>query len=227
VTRIIVFAKAPVPGQAKTRLMPRLGPEGAAALHARMVERMVAIARGSDIGPVELAVTPDIDVPFFREIAGTHGVALASQGPGDLGERMWRALERAINEEGSGIIVGTDSPGVDGDTLRAAATALADGPPVVVAPAEDGGYVLIGARARCPGLFEGVAWGTDAVMGETRSALVRGGLRARELPTLWDVDRPEDYERLCREFPELADPMGPTIINRGSVRGAATPGGVP
>ncbi|MFN0305598.1 MAG: TIGR04282 family arsenosugar biosynthesis glycosyltransferase [Burkholderiales bacterium] len=211
--RVIVFAKAPIAGIAKTRLIPHLGAEGAAALHAAMVERMVVEASAAVMGPVELACAPDISHPLFQSLSRRHGITLAAQGDGDLGERMCRALDRAILQEGAGIIVGSDCAALDRHYLHAARAALDDGAPVVVGPAEDGGYVLIGGRISCPAIFEGIDWGTDTVLHATRQALRAGAIGWRELATLWDVDRPEDVTRLSIEYPALALAALPAVAN--------------
>ncbi len=202
--RVIVFAKAPVAGTAKTRLIPSLGPEGAAALHAAMIERTVMVASEAAVGPVELACTPDTSHPLFQALSRRHGIELSAQGPGDLGARMGRALDRAISLEGAGVIVGSDCAALDWHYLQSAQAALDAGAPVVVGPAEDGGYVLIGARVSCPALFRGIEWGTDTVLRATRDVLHAHAIAWRELATLWDVDRPADLERLRVEHPDLA-----------------------
>ena len=211
-TRVIIFAKAPIAGIAKTRLIPRLGAAGAAALHAAMVERMVAAATAAAVGPVELACTPDTSHPLFQSLSRRNGVTLSMQGDGDLGERMFRALDRAIVEEGAGIIIGTDCPAMDSQYLHAARTALDNYAPVVVGPAEDGGYVLIGGRVACPAIFQGIEWGTDTVLHATRQVLRARAIGWHELGTLWDVDRPEDLMRLSIEYPDFA----PAAVAAGS-----------
>jgi uncharacterized protein len=203
VTRIIVFAKAPVAGVAKTRLIPRLGAAGAATLHAAMVKRTIATAIAAGVGPVELACTPDTSDVFFQTIARDHDVSLSEQGAGDLGDRMCRALARAICEEAAGIVIGTDCACLEEPYLQAADAALAAGAPVVLGPAEDGGYVLIGARMPFPEMFRGIAWGTETVLASTRQALRVGEVTWHELATLWDVDRPADLDRLAVVHPEL------------------------
>ena len=196
--RVAIFAKAPVAGQVKTRLAPLLGLEGAARLHARLVVRAIAEASASAVGAVELWCAPDASHPFFVECAARHGVRLRVQGEGDLGRRMARAFATAHAEGSALVLVGSDCPALDRDALRSAATALRE-VDAAIAPAEDGGYGLIAlARSHAP-LFDGIPWSTATVMAETRERLARSGLAWRELPRTWDVDRPEDYERLCRE----------------------------
>jgi rSAM/selenodomain-associated transferase 1 len=197
-TRIAVFARAPVPGAAKTRLIPLLGAEGAALLHAELVRHALRLALASDIGPVQLWCAPDCDHPFFTRCAEELGVSLRTQCGGDLGERMACAFGAALCENAPLVVIGSDCPALTPALVREAAGALRDHE-AVFAPAEDGGYVLVGLSAPDPGLFKGIAWGSDSVMSETRARLERAGTRWKELETLWDIDRPEDIARLERE----------------------------
>jgi rSAM/selenodomain-associated transferase 1 len=196
--RIAVFAKAPVPGRVKTRLAKELGDEGAARLHATLVARALSTAIESKAGVVELWCAPDVSHPFFGECAARFGVALRAQSGADLGERMRHAIDDALSRGKRALVTGSDCPALDARILREAAHALEDNDAVFV-PAEDGGYVLVGARKAIPGIFEGIAWGGDSVMQATRERLIRARARWYELDPLWDVDRPEDYERMRRE----------------------------
>jgi rSAM/selenodomain-associated transferase 1 len=193
---IAILAKAPVPGLAKTRLIPALGAEGAAALQARFIARAVTTALAAGIGPVTLWAAPDASHPALR---ACRGVALASQPQADLGTRMLFALAQA---DGPAIAIGTDCPALAAQHLRRAADVLRDGIDAVAIPAEDGGYVLIGVRRAEPRLFAAMEWGSDGVMAETRRRLARLGLAWREPARLWDVDGPRDLARLqaLREF---------------------------
>jgi hypothetical protein len=193
---VAILAKAPLPGLAKTRLAPALGAHGAAALQARLIERAVETARAADVGPVTLWAAPDQDHPAFQTLAALFGVTLARQPDGDLGVRMLAALAAA---PGAAIVIGTDCPALQPAHLRAAAEALAGGVDAVVVPVEDGGYALIGLREPQPALFADMAWSTAGVMAETRRRLTRLSLSWREPARLWDVDLPEDVERLKRE----------------------------
>ena len=178
---IIVFARAPVPGQAKTRLIPRLGAWGAARLHVRLIRQTLRTARAADCGPVELHLT--------RTHSLFKGARL--QRGEDLGERMYRALAKARKPA---ILIGTDCPALTPADLRRAMRWLRGGCDAVLAPAEDGGYALIALR-RCKGkFFEGIDWGSPRVYADTVKRLA--GYRWRALRTVWDVDRPEDLERL-------------------------------
>jgi uncharacterized protein len=190
---VAVLAKAPLPGFAKTRLIPALGADGAASLQARLVERAVATACAAVIGPVTLWATPDESHPLFQAIGAHLGVALARQGDGDLGARMLAAIAAA---NAPALVIGTDCPALTSEHLRAAADVLRGGGDAVVIPTEDGGYALIGMRAPAPALFSDMHWSAPGVMDETRRRLRALGLTWQEPVTLWDVDLPEDLERL-------------------------------
>lgn len=195
------MAKAPDPGAVKTRLIPALGAEGAAALAARLLKHTLAQASTARIGPVTLASAPGIEHPFLRDCATRYGTALVAQPGGDLGSRMHTLLSVALEEHAHALVIGSDCPALGAPQLRAAAGHLADGADVVLAPTEDGGYALVGLRRAQPALFADIAWSTPAVLGQTRKRIAAGGLRAVELPLLWDVDRPEDVARLAQEPP--------------------------
>ncbi|UCH49924.1 MAG: TIGR04282 family arsenosugar biosynthesis glycosyltransferase [Betaproteobacteria bacterium] len=200
--RVQVFARAPVSGKVKTRLIPRLGAEAAARLQMKLTSHAVATAIASELGPVELWCSPDISHPSFAALS-QQGVALRDQGGGDLGERMHRALSSAILNGEFAVLIGSDCPCLTPHDLRCAAQALRDGADLAFVPAEDGGYVLIAARSCSHQLFDDIAWGSEHVMAQTRSRLRELGQTWQELPPRWDIDRPEDYDRLLREHPKL------------------------
>jgi rSAM/selenodomain-associated transferase 1 len=194
--RLIVFARAPTPGETKTRLIPALGKAGAAALHRRLVMHSLDAAASAGFGPVELWCAPDTSDSFFRECQRRLGVSLYPQGEGDLGARMQRAFESALARARRAILVGSDIPALTAHYLRDADQALVRGDEVVIGPAEDGGYALIGLLRCDPELFRGIPWGGPEVLAETRRRIAALSWRLSELPALWDVDRPEDLERL-------------------------------
>ena len=193
---MIVFAKAPQPGAVKTRLVPLLGAEGAAALHAKLVKRTLDTVRAAALKPVELHCAPDIEDPFFRFCDGQYGVILEPQASGDLGARMLCAFGKALATHARALLIGTDCPALTARHLRQADRALREGADAVCVPCEDGGYALIGLTRVDARLFEGIIWGGESVMADTRARLKQLGWTWRELETLWDVDRPEDYQRL-------------------------------
>lgn len=181
---IIVFAKAPLPGAAKTRLIPALGEWGAARLHERLTRHAVRTALAAGCGRVEIHGTRRHS--FFDSL----GLPFRLQRGRDLGERMHRALAR----NPGAILIGTDCPELTVADLRRAARLLHAGYEAVLAPAEDGGYALIALRRVAPETFRNIAWGTSTVFDETVKRL--RGYRWRALRQVWDVDRPEDLQRL-------------------------------
>jgi uncharacterized protein len=190
---VAVFAKAPAPGYAKTRLIPLIGVERAAALQERLTERAVLTAVQAAIGPVTLWCAPDVSHPSFHEIARRLDIGLAMQPGGDLGRRMLAAFEAVA----SGLVlIGSDCPCLEPQDLEAAADALRNDADVALAEAEDGGYGLIAAQRAQPALFRDMPWGTDQVAALTIARAGSAGLRLARLRTIWDVDTPADYRRL-------------------------------
>jgi rSAM/selenodomain-associated transferase 1 len=202
---IAILAKAPVAGLAKTRLIPSIGAHAAAVLQERLTERTVTTACAAETGPVTLWCAPDPSHISFRALAAQRHIDLRQQPNGDLGARMLAAM--AANA-GPTLVIGSDCPAFTPQNLRKAADALRDGDQkdadVVLIPAEDGGYVLIGASRARPELFEGMIWGVPTVLADTRERIAALGLACVELPALWDVDSESDLARLERELPELA-----------------------
>lgn len=194
-TRIIVMAKAPVAGYAKTRLIPALGAEGAAHLAQRLLDHALVQARAAGFGAVELCCAPDALHSAFSAQALQGGVVLTPQGEGDLGARMQRAFERGLASATNVILIGTDAPALDAAGLRVAAAAL-ESSDAVLTPAADGGYALLGLRQAVPRLFECMPWSTDRVLALTRERLAECGLRHAELPAVHDIDEPADLRHL-------------------------------
>jgi len=193
---LIVFAKAPQAGQAKTRLIPALGAAGAAALAGRLLEAAVAEALAAGFDAVELCAAPDASDPAFVRLAAQHpALQWGRQGDGDLGARMHRALGRRLAASRRVLLVGTDAPGLDRAALRAAAAALQAHDAVFV-PALDGGYALVGLSRPVPSLFAAMPWSTAGVMAETRRRASAAGLRWAELPAVADIDEPADLVHL-------------------------------
>jgi len=192
---VIVFAKAPQPGSVKTRLIPLLGAVGATALHVRLVKHALVTATNAS-RPLALHCAPDANDPFFRFCAGHYGVTVKPQVEGDLGARMLAAFTQALPEHPCVLLVGSDCPALTARHLLQAEGALREGSDAVFVPCEDGGYALIGLKRVDAKLFDDIAWGSDSVMADTRARLQQLGWTWRELETLWDVDRPEDYARL-------------------------------
>lgn len=186
--RIAIFTKWPKPGKAKTRLIPAIGAERAARLHARLVERTLAMVRASGLA-FELRTTGGAAREFTDWLGGD--VTIVDQGDGDLGERLARVPAPVL-------LIGGDAPDLAPTHLLAAAQALQEAP-AVIGPAHDGGYWLLGLARPMPHLFISMPWGTDRVAQETIARLQGDGIDPVRLPTLYDCDRPEDLAR----WPEL------------------------
>ena len=179
--RLSIFARLPVPGKVKTRLIPALGEEGSARLYARLLAHTVDVARESGLD-FELRVTGG-EISAFHQLFGPE-VTVVDQGEGDLGARMARVPPPAL-------LIGSDCPGLTVPVLKAAAGALESGR-VVLGPATDGGYYLIGFSEPVPFLFADMEWSTSAVFPETLRRLVERGLGPSVMPELADIDTPED-----------------------------------
>lgn len=192
---VAVMAKAPVPGLAKTRLIPAMGAIAAARLHRHMVLRTLHTAYSAGLGgAVTLWGAPSLAHPFFRALQ-RRGVTCREQPSGDLGVRMRHVFTGAITRPV--LLIGTDCPAMTAAHLRSAARALTDGFDAAFLPAEDGGYVLVGLRSDAPAaLFADVPWGTSDVMAVTRERLMRLRCTWVEPATLWDVDTADDLARL-------------------------------
>ena len=185
--RLVLFTRYPVPGRAKTRLIPALGPEGAAALHRRLAERTLATLRATGL-PIELRVT-GAPPEAFRRWFGTGDEAIVDQGDGDLGARLRRAAA-----EPPVILLGTDTPDLSASQLLHAAALLRDNR-VALGPAADGGYWLLGLPTPTPHLFDDMPWSTDAVCAVTIRRLAEHGITPVLLEELHDLDRPDDLVR--------------------------------
>lgn len=195
--RILVFARAPVPGRCKTRLVPALGRDGAARLHRQLVRRTLSAARASAL-PVELWCAPDARHGFFAACRRDYGVVLRRQPAGDLGRRMALALARVLREGAeAAILVGSDCPGF---TARAFTNALAalGRADCVLQPSTDGGYVLIGARRFERRVIAGIAWSSGRERAQTHRRLAFLGLSLEEATPLRDIDTPADYKAARR-----------------------------
>ena len=228
-----IFAKAPIAGRVKTRLVPPLSPSSAARLHARMIERAAANVRQamdrlndrdgnvSVRGELWCAIdgpsgaTPaspsDIDDPILTRIARDHRLDLRLQCNGDLGDRMRHALSGAL--PGRVLLLGTDIPSLAPSHMVAAANRLT-GHDALVIPSDDGGYVLIGCNSRVPECFDAIPWSTPRVIHATRAQLQASGCRWVELPPLWDVDTGADLRRLAAD-PILAPLLDGLETNEG------------
>lgn len=192
---LLIFCKAPLVGQVKTRLQPALSAEQAVSVHRQLSQMTLKRAFAQPLCPVILYCAPDALHPFFLECASDYPVALQVQRGGDLGARMQHALSAALSQYRHALLMGCDCPSLTAAELQQALQALKDGYDAVIAPAEDGGYVLIGLNTAQPNLFTDMPWGTDLVMNATRQRVKQLGLNLFELGLQWDVDTVQDWER--------------------------------
>lgn len=195
--RVLIFAKS-LDQDVKTRLAATTGSAEATELYDQLVTRTLR-AVDEVASPAFLLVAGDVDHASVQSWLGRHPrLRVAQQAGSDLGQRMSDAFDRFAPE--GGVLMGTDCPDLSADVIDRALSALGSAD-VVLVPAEDGGYVLIGLRKPCVAVFEGVPWSTSVVAARTVAKALRHGLSVVLLPTLWDVDDEAGYERwLAREI---------------------------
>ena len=200
-----VFAKDPQPGFVKTRLAASIGQDAAVTVYRELVERTLATAVDARarrvVDDIELWCDPDANRDAFVAWRDRYDVTLKTQRGDDLGARMRHSLASAHTYGHAAVLIGSDCPALDVQYLALAVRALSRND-VVVGPAEDGGYVLVGSRADVD-MFAGIPWSTSTVMAETRNRLSAARVALAELPTLWDVDTPADLARY-REMTSIA-----------------------
>ncbi len=201
-TALMVFAKAPMAGLAKTRMVPALGEQGAADFARQLLLHAVQQALQTPFQHLALCVTPDTRHAAFAQAQALSSgrLHLSAQGEGDLGQRMHRALVKALGHSESVLLMGSDAPGLCTARLTEAAQALRRHDAVFV-PAHDGGYALVGLRRPVPGLFANMRWSTPQVMAETRKRAHEAGLLWQELAPVHDMDEPADLHHLPLDWP--------------------------
>lgn len=201
-TQIVIFAKYPNAGQVKTRLIPALGADKAAQLAERLLQHTLTQALDSGY-PVELCGSPAAEQPCWQSLKLSAAVQHTSQCNGDLGTRMAQAAVRVLSTRDAVILIGTDCPSLDAATLQHAAEKLEgqlEQYDAVIIPASDGGYVLLGLRRFDQSLFEGIAWSSATVCADTLQRLQDVGWSVSILPTLHDIDEPEDLQHLPADW---------------------------
>jgi len=211
-SRLILFTRYPEPGRTKTRLIPALGAEGAAALHRRMTEHTLGRIRSFlAMQPVSFQVRYEgAEEERMRRWLGDDPL-MSEQGEGDLGRRMELAFSESFQDGMRRVVViGTDCPGIRPSHLTRAFRSL-EHKDAVIGPANDGGYYLIGLRQPAPELFQGIPWGTEEVLKRTLDVARARGIRVEFLDHLDDVDRPQDIPVWEREAPVL--PVEPPSIS--------------
>lgn len=205
--KLLIFAKAPIAGHAKSRMIPLLGAEGAAQLHRELTRWLFRkLAHRAENGPakkleyeVELWAASDIDHPFFKECAVEFGITLKLQQGSELGERQFLAMESALAENDHVVIIGSDVVSLTQTDIRYAFRVLEEGAELVISPAEDGGYGLIGGSKIERGIFDEIPWGGEQVYKGMINNLNQRDYNWKQLPEVWDLDRPDDVIRLRLE----------------------------
>lgn len=195
-TALLVFTRTPDPGHVKTRLLSVMDAPRAAAIQAGLLQRTLETARPSTAGDIELWCTPTTQHPVLLELEDRLSLALRTQAGAGLGERMCFAMEQALQSYRHVALIGSDCMDLAASDIDLALEQLAAGTDVVLGPALDGGYYLIGLSRLHRQLFTGIEWGTDRVLEETRERVAQSGLKLFELPVRRDLDRPEDLRHL-------------------------------
>jgi len=189
--RIIIFARAPIPGQCKTRLIPAIGAQAAAELHARLLWQTLTTATQARLCQVELWCADQPEHAFFKHCQQHFAVSLKQQQGANLGERMNHAFTQTLTKAERAILIGCDCPALQPSDLAQALSVL-EQHDCVLKPAADGGYVLIGLNNADARIFQDVDWGSSHVLRQTRQQLKKQKTNWLELATTWDLDRPED-----------------------------------
>lgn len=197
---LLVFCKAPIAGQVKTRLQPSLTAEQAVAAHIQLTRFTLKRAFEQPLCDVQLYCAPDTQHAFFQAFAVDYPLTLVKQEGADLGLRMLNAFKQALTSYRHVIVMGCDCPSLTYADLQQAFTALQNGYDVVIGPAADGGYVLIGLNEPQEFLFESMPWGTNTVVSQTYLSAEQNGLTVFKLRQQWDVDYVDDWQRFLREF---------------------------
>jgi rSAM/selenodomain-associated transferase 1 len=192
---LMIFCKAPVTGQVKTRLTTELTAEQAMQVHIELTQRILQLATITNLCPVQLWCTPSTNHPFFTASAQTYHVILQQQKGDNLGERMNNAFCLALDSYSRALIIGCDSPSLTEQDLEEALTVLNQEDCCVLVPAEDGGYVLIGLNQPHTELFDNMPWGTEVVLELTRARIKQFNLHYHSLKQQWDIDTPADLMR--------------------------------
>lgn len=189
---LLIFAREPLPGHVKTRLIPAIGESAAAELYEELLYRTLSIFGNLlNIKKYLYCDSMDSDSSCCRRYADRFGFLFETQQGNDIGERMYHALNDALEHNDQAVLIGTDCPGYS-DAYLEKAFALLDNHDAVIGPASDGGYVLIGIKKTHVDLFNDIPWSTSKVLSATRERFKSLGWRWAELETLHDIDVPAD-----------------------------------
>lgn len=203
-TQIIIFAREPVAGQVKTRLIPTLGKQGATEFYIALLDLTLHKIYHYNLSPVSVCITPESNMRYFSERYPYADLQITTQTGSDLGQRMYYALEQSLKQYSKAILIGTDCPFLDNNDLQHSIKAL-DSRDMVFSPAKDGGYVLVGARQLLLGSFDNIEWGTEQVMKQTRHRLTELNICWQELSAQHDIDNEDDLKYLLQHIHKFSE----------------------
>ena len=195
--RLLIFCKAPIAGQVKTRLMPVLTAEQAADVHILLTKRLLTLLNEAQLCEIQLWCSPDCEHPFFQACANDYDLTLHRQEGADLGTRMQHAIATTLIDSPLAVLVGCDSPTLTVNDISEAIENLLTDSDVVLAPAEDGGYVMIASKGDYPTLFSDMTWSTENVLSDTIRRASQANIALSCIHTQWDIDTIEDWQRFC------------------------------
>jgi len=189
---LIVFTKAPVSGQVKTRLIPYIGPRRATQIYQELLTKTLSTAIKSGFSSIQIWVSGDIEHDYFNQLKNRHAVKIYQQKGNNLGERMSNAFDIVLRNYSHAVLIGSDCPSLKCSDLMTSEEYLKNNNDVVLGPASDGGYYLIGLNRNNPQLFSNIKWGKDNVFADTCENINSLGWNLELLPQRWDVDRITD-----------------------------------
>ncbi len=198
-TVIQIFCKAPIAGQVKTRLTPNLTINQAAIVHQYLSKKIVDQLSKFKLCPLQLWCSPDENHPFFQKFKLNYDLSLHVQVTGDLGERMFNAINSGLKDYQQVLLIGCDCPSLGEQDFINAIDALRQVFDVVIAPTEDGGYSLIGLKQSQISLFKNMTWGHSKVLKATLTKIEQKNLNCHLLRQQWDIDTAEDWTRYCQQ----------------------------
>jgi rSAM/selenodomain-associated transferase 1 len=198
-TIIQIFCKAPIAGQVKTRLTPELSTKQAAIVHQHLSKRIINQLSKLKLCPLQLWCSPNENHLFFQQLKINYPLSLQVQSTGDLGLRMFNAINSGLKDYQQVLLIGCDCPSFNQQDFINAIGALEQGVNVVIAPTEDGGYSLIGLKQSQISLFENMTWGHSQVLKMTLAKIKQQNLNYHLLRQQWDIDTAGDWTRYCQQ----------------------------
>lgn len=189
---LLIFTKAPVPGKVKTRLISGIGRRRATSLYQEILTKTLSTARKSGFSSIQIWVNGELEHKYFRRLKSRHSVKFYQQKGKDLGERMFNAFDCVLRQYSHAVLIGSDCPSLERSDLIMSAEYLKNNTDVVLGPAEDGGYYLIGLKKNNAHIFSNIKWGKDSVFTDTRKNINTLAWKLDLLPQRWDVDRTAD-----------------------------------